>query len=351
MGLSLTPEILRQFPKVELHRHLEGSYPLDKLYQIALKNKLDNSMSFEEFKIDNQFPKDGEPDFLLFLAKFRNHWYKSLSDISFLTYHSVLNLKNDGIFYIELRFNPEHFTAANNFSRLSVVRTIIAAGNRAAKEADIYIRYLITLNRGKHDPKELLEIYNHVKNSHKSICGFDLAGDETNYPPEMFREVFQQIKEDGYYLTTVHAGEVSPPTQIWEAINNLHASRIGHGTSSILDSDLQKTLIARNVLLEQCLTSNYQTGSWRDTSSHPFGRLYRMGVPVALGSDDPSIQDADLTDDYYLAAKYFNFNIDDFVQMNLNALKAAFIKPGQKRYLKIRYLKAVSEFKNRFNIT
>lgn len=350
MGLQLTPEILRQFPKVELHRHLEGSYPLDKLYEIARKNKLDQSMSFEEFKIDNQFPKNGEPDFLLFLAKFRNHWYKSLADISFLTYHSVLRMKDDGIFYIELRFNPEHFTVNNNFNRLSVVRTIIAAAKRAAKEVNIFIRFLITLNRGKHDPKELLAIYDQVKNSNKSICGFDLAGDETNYPPELFREVFQKIKSDGFYLTTVHAGEVSPPTQIWEAINNLHASRIGHGTSAILDSDLQKALISRNILLEQCLTSNYQTGSWRDTATHPFGRLYRMGVPVALGSDDPSIQDADLTDDYYLATKHFDLTLDDFIKMNLNAIQAAFLKPGQKRYLKIQYLKAVSNFKSRYNL-
>jgi len=350
MGNSLTPEILRHFPKVELHRHLEGSYPLDKLYEIARKNHLDNGMSFEEFKIDNQFPKNGEPDFLLFLAKFRNHWYKSLQDISYLTYHSVLNLKNDGIFYIELRFNPEHFTANNNFSRKSVVKTILAAGNKAAKEIGLHIRYLITLNRGKHNPDELLTIYEQIKGSHSMICGFDLAGDETNYPPELFRAVFNKISSDGMYLTTVHAGEVSPPTQIWEAITNLKASRIGHGTSSILDAELQKTLIEKKILLEQCLTSNYQTGSWRDTATHPFGRLYRMGVPVALGSDDPSIQDADLTDDYYLAVKHFNFNLDDFITMNLNALNSAFLKPGQRRYLKIQYLKAVERFKKNFNI-
>lgn len=350
MGQTLTPEILRHFPKVELHRHLEGSYPLDKLYEIAKKNKLDNDMSFEEFKKDNQFPKDSEPDFLLFLAKFRNHWYKSLRDISYLTYSSVLNFKNDGIFYIELRFNPEHFCAVNNFKRLSVVRTIITAGNRAAKEAGIYIRYLITLNRGKHNPEELLEIYDQVKNAHPAICGFDLAGDETNYPPEMFRQVFQKIKDDGLYLSTIHAGEVSPPTQIWEAINNLYAARIGHGTSSILDSELQSVLKSKKILLEQCLTSNYQTGSWRDTATHPFGRLYRMGVPVALGSDDPSIQDADLTDDYFLAVKYFNFTLSDFIQMNLNALDAAFLKPGQKRYLKIQYKKAVEKFKRTYKI-
>lgn len=350
MGDSLSVEILRAFPKVELHRHLEGSFPLDKLYDIARKNGLDGNLSFEDFKQDNQFPKNGEPDFLLFLAKFRNHWYQSLDDIRYLTYHSVLNLKNDGIFYIELRFNPEHFAAQRNFDRLSVIRAIIHSGNRAAREIGIHIKYLITLNRGKHSPQELLSLYEMFKGAHRDICGFDLAGDETNYPPEMFREVFQKIKEDGLYPCTIHAGEVTPPSQIWEAIERLYASRIGHGTSSILDEELQDVLKRRRILLEQCLTSNYQTGSWRDTATHPFGRLFRNGVPVALGSDDPSIQDADLTDDYSLAVQYFGFTLEDFITMNLRALDAAFLRPGQKRYLKAKYLAAVQDFRNRFNL-
>jgi len=296
MGRQLTNEIIRQFPKIELHRHLEGSFPMDKLYELAKKNDVAESQTYEEFKKDNQFPKDGEPDFLLFLAKFRNHWYKSLEDVDFITFHSVKNFKNDGLFYIELRFNPEHFAAINNFNRKEVILTVIRAGNKAAKEIGITIRYLITLNRGKHSPEEMLELYEKFKSVSPDICGFDLAGDETNYPPELFQSVFDKVQKDGLFLTTIHAGEVSPPSQIWEAVKTLHAARVGHGTSAIEDPKLRAYLKENKITLEQCLTSNYQTGSWRDTATHPFGALFRMGVPVSLNSDDPSIQDADLTD-------------------------------------------------------
>ena len=64
------------------------------------------------------------------------------------------------------------------------------------------------------------------------IVGIDLAGDETQFPPSLFVDFFNAVKTDNIGAT-IHAGEVTPPKQIWESIELLHAKRIGHGTSSI----------------------------------------------------------------------------------------------------------------------
>jgi adenosine deaminase len=252
------------------------------------------------------------------------------------------------LYYCELRFSPEHFALENDFDRLQVTKLIVQAGNAAAKDVGLEIRYLLTFNRSKQTSEEMIELYNRLKRlGILEIVGIDLAGDEINYPPEKFRDFFALIKSDGLYKSTVHAGEVTPSPQIWEAIRNLHADRIGHGTSTIEDEALQEYLKTSGIALELCITSNYQTGSWEDERNHPIGALYRNGVPVTLNSDDPFIQNTDLTDDYIKAVTYFDFDVQDLIQLNLNAIAAAFLPTEKQEGLRAGYLEKIEQFKER----
>ena len=336
---------MQGFPKVELHRHLEGTFPVDKLYDLAIRNDLDVPKTFPEFKKFVQFPKDSEPDFLIFLTKFKNHWYRSYEDIAFISYHSVKELAQDGIFYIELRFSPEHFALYNDFDRIQVTRTIIEAANKAAEEEGIAIRYLLTFNRNKQTAKEMLDLYNSLKDQRlDEIVGIDLAGDEINYPPELFLSFFDQVHKDGLYRSTIHAGEVTSAKQIWEAVEKLGADRIGHGTQSIYDPSIQEYLKEHHIALELCITSNHQTGAWEDEKTHPLGELYRRGVPVTLNSDDPFIQDSDLTDDYIKSVRYFDFGVEDLKLLNLAALEYSFAAEKEKEKLRKLYIRQLAAF-------
>lgn len=343
--------IMRAFPKVELHRHLEGTFALPTLHRIALANKLPYSADFESFKQAVQFPRDSEPNFLEFLSKFKNDWYRSHQDVYDIVHDSVLDFTNDGIFYIELRFSPEHFALHNDFDRLEITRLVVQAANTAAARNGVRIRYLITFNRAKQNQHEMLDLYHAIRDLNlEEIVGIDLAGDETNYPPDQFSDFFRAVKKDGVYGATIHAGEVTPSHQIWDAINMLHAARIGHGTSSIEDTDLQDILKKKKVVLEQCITSNYQTGSWVDEGNHPLGRLYRSGVPVTINSDDPTIQDTDLTDDYMKACSYFDLSLEDLVALNMIAIEGTFLPPQEKQALKTDYRAAIEAFRQEFRV-
>jgi adenosine deaminase len=336
----------RQFPKIELHRHLEGAFHLETLFKIAQKNKLAVPEDFPAFKKAFQFPKDSKPDFHLFLSKFKQNWYRSLDDISTLTYESIKSFKNDGLFYVELRFSPESFSIFNNFDRTEVTKLVIEAGDRAAAEAGFKIRYLITFNRGQCEEDYFISLYNKIAALGKpEIVGVDLAGDEVNYPVKRFAKLFSVINRDGKYKATIHAGEVTPSSEVWEA-TKLHALRIGHGTTTVHDPALQDFLKEHRIALEQCITSNYQTGSWPDEKTHPLNTLYRLGVPVTLNSDDPTIQDTDLSDDYAKAEKHFAFTLDDFINLNLTALQCSFAADKEKKSFQREYLRAVDAFKN-----
>jgi adenosine deaminase len=346
----LKKKVMMNFPKIEVHRHLEGTFPVDKLHQLSLKNNLERPSDGEEWNKEVQFPKESSPDFLTLLAKFRNDWYRTFDDVYFITYHSVKELVQDGLCYCELRFSPEHFALENDFDRSEITKLIIAAGNRAATEVGLKIRYLLTFNRSKQTCGEMIDLYNRLKALRiPEIIGIDLAGDEINFPPAQFRDFFELIESDGLFKSTIHAGEVSSSEQIWEAIRCLHAARIGHGTSTIDDPPLQDFLKEKGIALELCITSNYQTGSWEDERNHPIGDLYRKGVPVTLNSDDPFIQNTDLTDDYIKAVDYFDFTLQDLIRLNLNAVEASFLPKQEQDRLREGYLQKVAAFKEQYS--
>ena len=343
--------VWQAFPKVELHRHLEGTFSLPTLHALAIKNDLGLPRDPEQFRNLVQFPQDSEPDFLKFLSLFKNDWYRSMDDVATITYESVREFANDGLYYIELRFSPEHFALHNDFDRSEVTRVVIDAADAAAEEIGVQIRYLITFNRSKQKQDEMLELYRLIRSLEiESIVGVDLAGDEINFPPELFRDFFATVNADGIFSSTIHAGEVTPSEQIWDAIRTLGASRIGHGVSAADDRELQKYLADHQIVLEQCLTSNYQTGAWKDEKTHPIGELHRKGVPVTINSDDPFIQGADLTDDYIKIINYFGFTVDDLLAANLRALNASFLEEDDRIELVQGYQDAVSRFRANYDV-
>jgi adenosine deaminase len=340
-------EHMALFPKIELHRHLEGTFSMPTLFNIARRNDLDVPETLDEFKQLVQFPKDSDPDFLTFLSKFKNDWYRSLDDVQQIAHDSIRAFEEEGIVYIEVRFSPEHFCEQNDFDRREVTKLIVDAGNHAARQGGFDIKYLITFNRSKQTEAEMLDLYEQILAIDlPEIVGIDLAGDEKNYPPELFQNFFARVTKDGRFSSTIHAGEVTPPAQIWTAIKLLNADRIGHGTSAIEDAELQSYLAEHEVILEQCITSNYQTGSWVDEENHPLGALYQSGVPVTINSDDPFIQDTELTDDYIKAVSYFDFSLEDLVRLNEIAARGAFLTERERKDLLESYGSAVDAFKS-----
>ena len=346
---KLDKEIWKYFPKIELHRHLEGSFALEKLSEIALRNNLEDFKNFEKFKDKYQFPKKSKPDFLAFISKFQINLFKSLEDISSVTYESIKQLKEEGLFYVELRFAPHYFARQNNFDPIKITKLIIKNGNRAAKEIGLHLRYLITFSRRTQTSDEILKIYDQIVSlNYKEIVGIDLAGDEFNFPPKLFIPAFDEIYKRNQHKITIHAGEVTSSDQVWTVIKDLHASRIGHGTSVIHDKKLQKYLIKKKIALEQCITSNSLTGSWRNgEDNHPLGRLYRKGVPVTINSDDPTIQNSELTDEYLKVIRYFGFTIEDLININLTALRCSFLSNYEKEIFEKEYLQRVLYFKDK----
>src|SRR5438876_1100488 len=137
----------------------------------------------------------------------------------------------------------------------------------------------------------------------EALVGFGLAGIEQARPrfAAEFRSVFASAIAAGLH-SVPHAGEMSGPPTIWEALDGLHAERIGHGISCMDDPALVARLRESQIPLEVCPTSNACTRQVPGLEAHPLPRMLEEGLFVTLNSDDPPMFGTTLTDEYRRAA-------------------------------------------------
>ncbi|MFQ5588592.1 MAG: adenosine deaminase, partial [Nitrospiria bacterium] len=120
------------------------------------------------------------------------------------------------------------------------------------------------------------------------VIGFDLAGAERGNPARLFGESYEIARSGGLQLT-IHAGEDESSQAIWESIDILGATRIGHGCSAVDDKVLLKRLARDRVMIECCYTSNYQTGAVAQGAPHPILTFLEYGIPVSICTDNTTV--------------------------------------------------------------
>jgi adenosine deaminase len=164
------------------------------------------------------------------------------------------------------------------------------------------------------------------------IAGLDLSGDEAGFSARPFGPMFHQARKAGLGITA-HAGEWRGPESIRETIKHLRVDRIGHGVRVVEDLETVRQIKARGITLEVCPTSNIQSGAVGSADRHPLKQLLDLGLPVTIGTDDPSVSGITLTDEYVLAMNELGLTPDDLKQVILNAVSAAFLPAGERASL------------------
>jgi aminodeoxyfutalosine deaminase len=160
---------------------------------------------------------------------------------------------------------------------------------------------------------------------------FGLGGPEVGVPRPPFKPYFDQAIAAGLH-SVPHAGETTGPETVWDAINELRAERIGHGTSSAQDPKLLAHLAEHRIALEVCPTSNIATRAVRTLDEHPIKEFVAAGVLVTVNSDDPPMFGTDLNTEYAVAARLLDLDERGLAALAKNAVEAAFLdEPGKAR--------------------
>jgi len=169
------------------------------------------------------------------------------------------------------------------------------------------------------------------------VVAFGMGGDELAGPTVNFRPAFDYARQEGLRLVC-HAGEIGGPESVREAIEILGAQRIGHGIAVMRDPAFADTLATRQVVLENCLTSNLCTGALATQTEkpgaslkdHPLPDFLKHGMAITLSTDDPGLFHTDLLTEYSLAAS-LGVSTPQLVQLAEQSFLAAFLPPDEKR--------------------
>ena len=320
-------------PLVDLHRHLDGNIHPATVWDFAQQHNIKlPGENVDEFTPHAQI-QDQTSDLLAFLKKldYGVSVLANLDAVYRVAYENVKDAKEQGLDYTELRFSPYYMAETFKLNIAEVVNVVADAVSTASKEFNIKTNLIGILSRtygSEICQQELSAILTHKD----KITALDLAGDELNYPAEMFVNHFKQARDAGLQIT-VHAGEAAGPESVWNAIKLLGATRIGHGVAATQDMKLMDYLRDNKIAIESCPTSNYQTATIKDLTKHPLKTFLNHGVIVCLNTDDPAVSNITIKHEYKVATDVLGLTANELRQIQLNGVEAAFLSEQEKRAL------------------
>jgi adenosine deaminase len=314
-------------PKAELHVHLEGTAPPALIRTLAARHGV--AVPDGLFADEHTF---AWTDFLDFLNTYdlAASVIRTAEDYRDVTYSYLAQCARDGAIYVELIASPDHADAAG-LTDAEHFGGIAQGIDDARAEFGIEARIVATALRHLGAERAEALARRLAADRHTYVVGFNLSGDEANFPPQLFAAAYEVAAGSGLGCT-VHAGEHAGAESVRGALA-LPVTRISHGVRAVEDPALVAELAERQIVLEVCPTSNVATGVYPSYADHPLGALRDAGVRVTLASDDPPYFGATIAGEYAVARERFGFEEEELVGITRVAVAASFAQGAVKEEL------------------
>jgi aminodeoxyfutalosine deaminase len=321
-------EFIAQLPKVELHVHLVGSASVETVLGLARRHP------------DGGVPRTAEElgrfyefrDFAHFIDVYDavSGLVTEPEDIADLVRGVARDLAAQRVRYVEMQVSPYAFRRAGLPD--AVITEALDAGARdALTTRGVRIAYIFDFpgqSAGVHAAPTLTHALEHPPDA---LTGFGIGGIEAARGPfrDEIRDVFAAAAAAGLHCVP-HAGETTGPETVWEAIEFLHAERIGHGIRSMDDPRLVAYLRERQLPVDVSPTSNVRTRCVPSLSAHPLPSMLEAGLFVTLNSDDPPMFGTSLASEYLVAASELGLTPAELAGLAANAVRASFLDEASK---------------------
>ncbi|MET9804901.1 adenosine deaminase [Streptomyces sp. NPDC006368] len=308
-------------PKAELHVHHVGSASPRIVSELAARHP------------DSRVPTDPEAlvdyftftDFAHFIEVYLSvvDLIRTPEDVRLLTYEVARDMARQNIRYAELTVTPFSSTR-RGIEEKAFMAAIEDARIAAETELGVILRWCFDIpgEAGLQAAEETARLA--VDLHPEGLVSFGLGGPEIGVPRPQFKPYFDRAIAAGL-RSVPHAGETTGPQTIWDALTELRAERIGHGTSATRDPKLLAHLAEHRIALEVCPTSNIATRAVTDIDEHPIKEMVAAGVLVTINSDDPPMFGTDLNNEYGVAARLLGLDERGIAELAKNAVEASFL--------------------------
>ncbi|MGW2259178.1 adenosine deaminase [Streptomyces sp. NPDC001780] len=314
-------------PKAELHVHHVGSASPRTVAALAARHP------------DSRVPSDPEAiaeyftftDFAHFIDVYLSvvDLIRTPEDIRLLTFEIARDMARQNIRYAELTVTPFSSTS-RGIPEQGFMEAIEDARRSAERELGVVLRWCFDIpgEAGLGAAEETTRLALDLRP--EGLVSFGLGGPEIGVPRPQFKPYFDRAVAAGL-RSVPHAGETTGPETIWDALRELGAERVGHGTSAVQDPALLAHLAEHRIPLEVCPTSNIATRAVTDLDAHPVKAMVAAGVLVTINSDDPPMFGTDLNQEYAIAARLLDLDERGLASLAKNAVEASFLDQAGKR--------------------
>ncbi|CAM5602524.1 adenosine deaminase [Streptomyces narbonensis] len=315
-------------PKAELHVHHVGSASPRIVAELAARHP------------DSKVPTDPEAladyftftDFAHFIDVYLSvvDLVRTPEDVRLLTFEVARDMARQNIRYAELTITP-YSSTRRGIEERAFMAAIEDARKAAEAEFGTILRWCFDIpgEAGLVSAEETARLATTDGIRPEGLVSFGLGGPEIGVPRPQFKPYFDLARAAGLH-SVPHAGETTGPETVWDAINDLGAERIGHGTSSVQDPALLAYLAEHRIALEVCPTSNIATRAVATLDEHPIRQMVEAGVLVTINSDDPPMFGTDLNNEYAVAARLLGLDKRGIADLAKNAVEASFLDPAGK---------------------
>jgi adenosine deaminase len=315
--------LLQAMPKAELHLHLDGSLRIDTAIDIARSRGVDAPTDWIGMSgaLIGEMPGTSQAE-LLKRFDLPIALMQDAEALERIAYELVELKAADNVRYVEIRWGPL-LHVAGGLPLADGIAAVCRGANDAAARAGITVRLISTAIRS-HDPERNVELAETAARFiDQGLTAWDLAGQEGAFPdPLTHARSYEAARANGLRLT-IHAGEWGGAAQVRRCLA-VDPERIAHGPEAIEDPELCAELRARGITLDLAPTSNWQAGIVPTVAGHPLGPLHRMGVPVTLSTDDLTVSDLTLSEEYIAAHEQIGLSLAELWTIDRHALDVAF---------------------------
>lgn len=331
-------ETLANLAKAELHCHLDGSISLGMLRHLAELSGTLVPETDEELKRLVMAPAETESlvDYLK-TFDFVRPLLQTEEALSLAAYDVARQAAEENVIYIEIRFAPE-LSMDQGLSAAETVLAVLDGLKKAETDFGIVARALVCGMR-QSSPELIRDLFAQIAElSTAGLAGFDFAGDEHGFPPSEIADLIRYTQGLGRPMT-LHAGECGCAHHIAESMT-LGLKRLGHVTAIHDQPEILADFVKKGVTAELCLSSNLHTKAAASLETFPYWDLKKAGAKITINTDNRTVSNTSLTEEYSLFVQYFETSLTDFLSFNQNALAAAFISEAERRVLMTRLEKA-----------